>query len=841
MDIEQERHSFAKRLLTVAACLMLGGGSLGGLVFLSDPNLPRAALSFATATCGALGLFLARTDRLPGSLLVTCLVTFAVMTEAHVHEAHSELAPLYAAPVALLAVVVLRRTGVVMVTMLVAVVVMRVLRLASGIVEESHWLHVNGHVAAILLLWTVLMLWVIHRDERARSLLDQAVRRGEELRAKAQVEADQALSGSAAKSRFLAAMSHQLRTPLNAVRGYAELVLEDGEGDDDSIAEDLGRIISASDLLLSQVDEVLDVSKVESGRLELEVVSIDLAKLVDEAVSTVEPLARAGGCRVVVVGAEAVGGLVSDPGKVRQVLLNLLSNACKFTHRGTITVGLSGDADTVWIEVSDTGIGIAPEALDDLFRPFTQAGGVDHRGTGLGLALCVQFVEVLGGSIAVESELGKGSTFRVVLPREAPAGAAEAAEVTPSGQRRRVLEAFAAIEAERLEVRTVWFQRVMLLALGTAALLFVWEVVAPTDAGTLPALLAAAGSCAAALLARWGRPMVALWTVSVAAVGASWILHLTEAGDVAVLYPIALPPLIALVAPRAFLGRGLALCLAAFAVARGLRWLEGADPASWSLITIDVGVVAIGTTALVLLVERQAAREAQLLGQAAFDREALQAQFHEMARAARSASAAKDRFLAAMSHELRTPLGAIIGYTELLQDELGPEDVRARDLARIHGSSTHLLRIVDEVLDLAKANAGQLPVSLQEVDGREMLAELPVGDALPDIGLVRTDPWFVERAITCLMDQGATDVEAALAEGELRLRFAVPGSWGSQGALEARLEPFALDPSADAGGDTGVGLALARTLITRLGGSLEAEAGEGRALFTLRVPTRTPA
>lgn len=839
MDIEHERHSLAKRLLSVAACLMLGGGTLGGLVFLMEPDLPRAALSFVTGAFGALGLFLARTDRLPGSLLVTCLITFLVMTEAHVNEVHAELAPLYAAPVALMAVVVLRRTGVVLVTMLAAVVVMRVLRLQSGVVDLGHWLHVNAHVVAILLLWTVLMLWVITRDRRAQSLLDQAVRTGEELRAKAQVEADQALAGSAAKSRFLAAMSHQLRTPLNAVRGYAELVLEEGDGDDGCIAEDLGRIISASDLLLSQVDEVLDVSKVESGRLELEVVSLDLAKLVDDAVSTVEPLARSGGSRVVVVGAEGVGELVSDPGKVRQILLNLLSNACKFTHRGTITVGLDGDENTVSIEVTDTGIGIAPEAVDDLFRPYTQAAGLDHRGTGLGLALCVQFVEVLGGTIAVESELGRGATFRLVLPREAPAGAAEADEVTPSGQRRRVLEAFAAIEAQRREVRTVWFQRVMMLTLGIAALHFVWEVVAPSDAGRLPAFLAAAGCLGAALLARWGRPLVALWTVSAVTVVVSWILHLTQAGEAAGLYPIALAPLIALVAPRELLGRGLAFCLSAVVVARGLRWFQGADPASWSLVTIDTGVVAIGTTALVLLLERQAAREAQLLGQAAFDREALQAQFHEMARAARSASAAKDRFLAAMSHELRTPLGAIIGYTELLQDELGTEDARARDLKRIHGSSTHLLRIVDEVLDLAKANAGQLPVSLQEVDGRELLAALPADTALPDIGRVVTDPWFVERSIACLMDQGATEVAVNAGEGELRMHFTVPGSWGSQEALEGRLEPFALDPSADPGGDTGVGLALARTLVSRLGGSLEAEAEEEGARFTLRVPTRS--
>jgi signal transduction histidine kinase len=227
MDIEQERHSLSKRLLTVAASLMLAGGPLAGVVFVLEQDAPRTLLSVVTGAFGALGVYLARADRLPASLLITSLITFLVMTESHVDEVHAELAPLFAAPVALMAVVVLRRTMVVLVTSLAAVATMRGLRLAVGTDDVAHWMHVNMHMVAILLLWTVLMLWVIERDGRARSLLDDAVKRGEALRRKAQQEADQALAGSAAKSRFLAAMSHQLRTPLNAVRGYAELVRED--------------------------------------------------------------------------------------------------------------------------------------------------------------------------------------------------------------------------------------------------------------------------------------------------------------------------------------------------------------------------------------------------------------------------------------------------------------------------------------------------------------------------------------------------------------------------------------------------------------------------------------
>ena len=840
MSIERERHQSAKRLLTVGASLMLVGGHAAALIFLGEGLHTRALMSFIPGFFGAIGLYLARTERLSASLVITCLVTFFVMTEAHMQEGHNELAPLYAAPVALLAVVVLRRTAVVMAAMLAAVVTMRALRWAVGIDELSLWLTSNVHLGAILLLWTVLMLWVVARDERSSTLLAQAVQRGDELRALAEREADLAVEASAAKSRFLAAMSHQLRTPLNAVRGYAELLREDLTGVDaepdvaPSAAEDLGRIISASDLLLRQVDEVLDVSKVESGQLELEVVPMDLGALVNDTVQTVAPLARTGSNRLVVEGADTVGQVVSDPGKVRQVLLNLLSNACKFTRRGVVTVRVRGDVDHVVLVVADTGIGMAPEAVDELFQPYTQAGGVDHRGTGLGLPLCLEFSRALGGTLSVDTALGQGAAFTLRLPRHPPEGTVEVDEAPPSRQRHRVLEAFRTLDAERETTRTVWFGRILGISFLLALLGVAVEGLLPSSGLAAP-VLATVGCGVGALLARRGQTQAALWAFSILMTAASWVLHLTPAGTVAVAYPIALAPLIALVAPRAHLVRGIAFAAAALVGARLLRALAGADMTDWWLVNIDVGVVGIGTLALVWLVEQQASREAQVLGQAAFDREALQDRYQEMARAARNASSAKDRFLAAMSHELRTPLGAILGYTELLDEELGPDSASHTDLAQIHTAASHLLRTVDEVLDLAKAHAGQLEPTLVQVDGTTLLEGVPLAEG-PELGTLVTDPWFVQRAIACVMAQGVRQVDATADPHALRLGFLVPGDWGSQQALEARLEPFALDPAADPGDDTGVGLALARTLVTHLGGALEAEALPGEARFVLVVP-----
>jgi signal transduction histidine kinase/CheY-like chemotaxis protein len=235
---------------------------------------------------------------------------------------------------------------------------------------------------------------------------------------------DAAESASRAKSEFLASMSHELRTPLNAIIGYSEMLEEEiTDLGLDNLAGDIKRVHSAGRHLLSLINDVLDLSKIEAGRMDLFVEDFDVAALVSDVVDTIDPLARKNGNRVGVEVAPDIGVAHTDMTKTRQVLLNLLSNACKFTEQGAVNVLArrirTGDRDWLRFSVSDTGVGIRPEQIHRLFEPFTQADPSTSRrfgGTGLGLALTRQLVTMLGGEISVESRPGKGSSFTVDLP-----------------------------------------------------------------------------------------------------------------------------------------------------------------------------------------------------------------------------------------------------------------------------------------------------------------------------------------------------------------------------------------------------------------------------------------
>ncbi len=220
-------------------------------------------------------------------------------------------------------------------------------------------------------------------------------------------------------------MSHELRTPLNAIIGIAELLLEEiEERGDDKQAESMERIRRAGKHLLELINEILDISKIEAGRTELNLQDFELASLLDEVVTTARALAEAGGNRLTLTGAEALGTMHADPTRVRQVILNLLSNACKFTKDGAVDVAVRrtkvSGRDGITISVKDSGIGIAPEQMLRLFEPFNQAEtstAAEYGGTGLGLTISRKFCRLMGGDIEVQSELGTGSTFVVRLPR----------------------------------------------------------------------------------------------------------------------------------------------------------------------------------------------------------------------------------------------------------------------------------------------------------------------------------------------------------------------------------------------------------------------------------------
>ncbi|MEO8303533.1 MAG: ATP-binding protein, partial [Betaproteobacteria bacterium] len=226
------------------------------------------------------------------------------------------------------------------------------------------------------------------------------------------------------KSEFLANMSHELRTPLNAIIGFSEVLLERLFGEVNEKQDDyLKDIHSSGKHLLQLINDILDLSKVEAGRMELDVATFDLSSAISNAMTLIRERAQKHGIALTLDANPALGEITADERKFKQILLNLLSNAVKFTpDSGQIEVRARREAGDVVVAVRDTGIGIAPGDQAAVFQEFRQVGNnytSKQEGTGLGLALTRKFVELHGGRIWLESEPGKGSTFTFTIPANA--------------------------------------------------------------------------------------------------------------------------------------------------------------------------------------------------------------------------------------------------------------------------------------------------------------------------------------------------------------------------------------------------------------------------------------
>ncbi len=295
-----------------------------------------------------------------------------------------------------------------------------------------------------ILAATVYMSWMAifyANIMTMRSDLEQESERHRETSVRLHRAKEVADAANRAKSIFLAKMSHEFRTPLNAVIGYSEILLEDAmaAGADGQRLMDLKRINSAGKHLLSLVTEVLDISKIESDRIDLNIDTFDLNDLLNDIASTGKPLIGANGNTFELHAPPGLGLVSTDPTKLRQVLLNLLSNAAKFTSKGAIsmTAARRRDATGDWIEVAvkDNGIGISKADMQRLFQDFGQATpetAKKYGGTGLGLAISRRYCEAMGGGISVTSELGRGSCFSLRVransaeqPRDAVAPTAD--------------------------------------------------------------------------------------------------------------------------------------------------------------------------------------------------------------------------------------------------------------------------------------------------------------------------------------------------------------------------------------------------------------------------------
>ncbi len=417
--LRAERQAFRRRVLQVAAAILVVLGPVFALSEWSEQTTAHnlILLSFVPVGLTTIGLIRFERQREAVGLLLAGAVP--VIGWVHISGRRVDTAILYLVPLLVMAMITSDRRSArwIPVGVVCAATLLRIVHWFTGPGDDfGRWTTQSFDVVAMLGITGGLVWMSLARMGRDEGILRSTLSDRERLAELARIANDE-------KSAFLARVSHELRTPLNAILGYAEL-LDEEEAVDTDHQEDLQRIHHAGSQLLGLIDAVLDLSKVEAGRLELHVERTDIAALVESVRGTAAPLLLRND-NTLEVRHEGPDHAMLDGTRVTQVLLNLLSNAARFTRSGTVVLTIRSEVGVVVFEVSDTGIGIPADRIGVLFQPFVQASALtarDYGGTGLGLALCERFVRHMGGHIEVESVEGEGSTFRVTLPdgQEAP-------------------------------------------------------------------------------------------------------------------------------------------------------------------------------------------------------------------------------------------------------------------------------------------------------------------------------------------------------------------------------------------------------------------------------------